>query len=146
MRRTRGFTLIELSLVLSLTALLVPAVFLAWRSLEAEMTRAQRTLDAAEVVRTVGEELRLDARSGRLAPGAVEFERRDACGPVRYALTSAGALLRTAPAACGGEKALASGVSGLRRVPGGVELDLRLEVRPDLVETQTLFFAVEGGP
>lgn len=145
MSARRGFTLLELAIVLTVTALVLPGLYLHWRSLEGQLALAHWDVSTAEQVRTVYEELARDARLGQLAPQALEFRLRGSCASATWEVSGARRLTRAAPADCGGVRTLATGVEALRRVRGGVELDFAFEVRPDLVERRTVFLPVEEG-
>lgn len=104
----RGFTLLELAIVLTLLAVVTPALFLLMRSIADDHARAAARLEDADAVRLVSETLRQDLRTGRLAaaPAGLRVEGPGACFPVDYRVDGS-VLLREAPAACGGAQALA---------------------------------------
>lgn len=104
----RGFTLVELAIVLTILAIVTPAVFLLMRSIADDHARAVARLEDADAVRLVSESLRQDLRTGRLAsaPAGLRVEGPGACFPVDYRVDGS-VLVREAPAACGGAQALA---------------------------------------
>jgi prepilin-type N-terminal cleavage/methylation domain-containing protein len=126
--RRRGFTMLELAIVVTLMGILVPLIFMFFRIGAADYSRAQATLDAARELRELGEELRLDGRNGRLAATGVAFEGEGACFPVTYRLQGA-ALVREAPAACGGARGLVRNVASMERT--GALLTVRVAQLPE---------------
>lgn len=98
----RGFTMVELAIVLTLLAILVPLIFMLFNRGAADFQKANATLEAAEQLRDLSEELRLDARNGTLAPTGVAFE--GTCS-VTYRLIDS-SVVREASASCGGTRAL----------------------------------------
>jgi prepilin-type N-terminal cleavage/methylation domain-containing protein len=143
--RREGFTLIELAVVLTLSAIVTPAAWLAWRNVDAELALARWHVGVADAVRTVYEELALDARGGaRVAQDGVAFEGPGGCGRIDYRVTGEAALERAAPDACGGTRTLARGVRALRPVAGGVELELVLALRPDHEVVRVVFLPLAG--
>jgi prepilin-type N-terminal cleavage/methylation domain-containing protein len=113
--KARGFTLLELSVVLTITALVLPFVWVVGRSLEADYRDALAQAVAAREMRALSEELRRDLRTLRLQGGSgLRLSGPGACGVVEYAL--AGEVLeRRGPAACGGTRAVATPVHSLGR-------------------------------
>lgn len=126
--KRRGFTLVELAIVLSITSLLVPLLWLFVRQLETTLDLASWHLESAAAVRTVSEQL--------------EGDRRNTCN-AHYAL-EAGALVRSADEHCGGRVVLARGVSRFERVPGGVELTLARRLTPTLTRENAFFLPLEA--
>ena len=119
--RARGFTLIELSIVISITALLLPLVWFFGRALEADHRDALAQTVASREMRALTEELRRDLRTLRLE-GPDGLRLTGAACRVEYAL--AGEVLeRRAPEACGGTRAVASPVRSLLR--SGARLEVR---------------------
>ena len=78
----RGFTMVELAIVVTLLTILVPLIFMLFRLGAADFQKANATLDAADQVRDLSEELRLDARNGQLAATGLTFEGVGECSPV----------------------------------------------------------------
>ena len=141
--RQRGFTLIELVIIVTIAAVLVPIIYsFAWHA-ERQVILSQWNLEVADAVRSVAEELRLDARAGRLLDGEeLRFERDDCT--VAYAIREH-SLIRQGGPRCGGDRGLARSASSLLRVPGGVDLTFERALRPDQVHRTTVFIPV-GGP
>lgn len=100
----RGFTMVELAVVVTLLTILVPLIFMLFNRGAADYQRANATLEAAEQLRDLSEELRLDGRTGALSAAGVVFEG-GACAPITYRLVEA-SVVREAPASCGGTRAL----------------------------------------
>src|SRR2546428_12807577 len=65
----RAFTLVELAIVLSCLAVMVPAVWLLDRGIESDLARAAARLDAAASMRALSEELRDDLGTMKLEDG-----------------------------------------------------------------------------
>lgn len=110
----RGFTMVELAIVVTLLTILVPLIFMLFHLGAADFQKANATLDAADQVRDLSEELRLDARNGQLAATGLVFEGAGACSPVTYRLVAT-SVVREAPVACGGTRALVRNVTALER-------------------------------
>jgi prepilin-type N-terminal cleavage/methylation domain-containing protein len=141
--RRSGFSLVELTVVLSILAIVVPLMWKMAARIEDQRALALDHLESAEEAQTVSEQLALDLRLGSRITGETLAFRRSEC-EVRYRVGTEGVLIREAPAPCGGDLALARGVEVLRSVPGGVELVLALRLRADWVERTVLFFPVPG--
>lgn len=141
MKGARGFTAVELAVCLSISAVLVPSVFVFARSLESTQRVARWHLENADAVQRIDEALQRDAQRGVVEQGALAWG--GAC-PVRYVVTEAFALERQAGEACGGTQVLATGVRSLTRVPGGVALSFGLALREDLLQQTDVFFALEA--
>ncbi|MBL8935205.1 MAG: type II secretion system protein [Archangium sp.] len=123
----RGFTMVELAIVLTLLAILVPLIFLFFNRGAADFQKANATLEAAEQLRDLSEELRLDARQGALSAAGLTFEGA-ACGPVSYRLLDT-SVVREAPASCGGTRALVRHVREFVRT--GPVLTVRIAQLPE---------------
>lgn len=108
-RRRRGFTLIELAIVLSISAVMVPLVFVFHRQLESAQLRAQGRLEAAAGAAAIAEELRRDTFPGSRS-GPHSFVRAGC--EVRYRLENR-VLFRRADEACGGSRPVARKVLAL---------------------------------
>ncbi len=126
--KKRGFTLVELAVVLSITSLLVPLVWMFVRQLETTLVLASWHLESAAAVRTVTEQL--------------EGDQRNACH-AHYALEE-GALVRSADERCGGHVVLARGVTRFERVRGGVELTLTRRLTPTVARDDAFFLPLEA--
>ena len=138
----RGFTLIELAVVLSVAAILVPLVWILGTQVVDQVTLGRWQLDAAEGVRTVAEELRVDAREG--TPTAEQVGFRVGTCDVRYVVTGASALVRQATADCGGSRGLSRRVESIAWSPGGVDITFARTIRPRRVHRTTVFIPVAG--
>ena len=135
----RAFSLVELVIVLSVLAVVVPLVWRRMSEGEDQRALAFDHLETADEVRTVAEQVGLDGRAGeRLVSSPLAF-RIEGC-EVSY-LVEDSVLRRDGPA-CGGSRALARGVESLTRVPGGVDVVFALALRPDRVDLQTVFIPV----
>lgn len=123
----RGFTMVELAIVLTLMAILVPLIFMLFNRGAADFQKANATLEAAEQLRDLSEELRLDARNGTLTATDVVFEG-GACSPVTYRLVDS-SVVREASASCGGTRALVRHVREFVR--SGRVLTVRIAQLPE---------------
>lgn len=110
----RGFTMVELAVVVTLISILVPLIFMVFHVGAADFQQANATLDAAHQARDLSEELRLDGRSGRVSATGLTFEGAGECFPVSYRLVGS-TIVRQAPPACGGDRALVRHVRSLER-------------------------------
>ena len=115
--KRRGFTMVELAIVVSILALLVPLIFMVFRIGAADFEKANATLYAANQLRDLSEELRLDERNGTLADSGLTFAGAGACFPVTYRLVGS-SVVREAPQACGGVRALVRDVTEFTRTNG----------------------------
>lgn len=127
--KRRGFTAIELAIVVSISALLVPLVFLTARSWDVHRAAGLRHVAAAEEVMTVGEVLRADRR----------VKGKGGCGSITYAVTDQHTFVRRG---CGEEAALATHVESAEHVEGGWALVFGFEARPGEVEHTNVFIPV----
>lgn len=121
----RGFTLVELAIVMSLSAILVPAAFMFVRHLTARAELATFELEVATTLRAVAEQVELDAA-------------RPACATAKWTLDGE-ALTRTASAECGGAQVFARRVRSFERVAGGAAVVFGLRVSPELTVTREVF-------
>ncbi len=137
----RGFSLVELAVVLTLTAVLLPAVYVFSRTMEDRTARGLWHLEVADGVRAVAEELRRDAHTGEILPGGGLAFTVDGC-EIRYQVEHT-VLVRQASDACGGDRGLATRVQTLRRVPGGLELVFVRALRADRPHRSTVFLPLE---
>jgi hypothetical protein len=140
----RAFTAMELAICLSISAITLPLVYVFLSALDEQHAFGLGYLAMADDVRTVAEELRLDEMRG--APGTGEeltWKNQNCPEEVRYRVNEQGVLLREAPAACGGTRALAGRVQAFTRVPGGVELTFSRSLRPNLTQKAVVFFPLE---
>jgi len=95
-------------------------------------------LQTADELRSLTEELRLDAQSGAALEGEEVAWSRGDC-TVRYRVDPRRVLRREAPEACGGSRGLATNVDQLRRVVGGVEIEFARRLRPTNEQHTTVF-------
>jgi prepilin-type N-terminal cleavage/methylation domain-containing protein len=120
-----GFTLIEMSIVVSVMAIIIPATWMLQRRFQADALRAAHETDAAEGMRAFSEELRADLRT--LHSGREGLTLEGACGTVHY-LIEQGVLIRDGGSGCGGRRALARSVTGLTRTGNLVEVTFETEI------------------
>ena len=114
--RARGFTILELATVLTITTLLLPIVATFGRTFEAEHRDAVDDVAAAREMRGLSEELRRDLRTRALAGEAgLALDGPGDCGHVEYVL-SGDVLERRAAAGCGGTRAVAAHVGSVSRL------------------------------
>ena len=139
--RRRGFTIIELAIVISISAILVPAVYLFARTLEDQQAIGLRHLEVADQTRTLAEALGADRRGLHFSgPTSLKLEGPSPCAPVEYSLTPARTVERRD---CSGTTTLATQVQSLGHVAGGVAIAFGFEKRPGLVLRTELFIPVE---
>lgn len=96
----RGFTLLEVAIVLTILAVVTPAIFLPLRSIADDHARAVARLE--------------------------DVDGAGPCFPIDYRVDGS-VLYREAPAACGGTQALARHVRGITSEDGVVTLVLGVE-------------------
>lgn len=137
----RGFTAVELAIVLSIAVLLVPIAYQFLTRLDDQVALAAWELDAADAIRTVSEQIRLDARGSARSAEGVGFVR----GSCRMAwtVTDAGSLVRHAPG-CGGTVALAAHVESLSWSEGGLDLTFTRSLRPGQDHRFSVFLPSEA--
>lgn len=129
----RGFTLVELAIVLAIFAFLTPLAYMAGRALLENFERAAFDLQVAESARTVSEELQLDLRTMKLQSGdGVLLKGAGDCAEASWEVKGA-ALIRTPKANCGEPRALAKSVSAFRSTAAGMELVFALPQRGGVV-------------
>ena len=138
----RGFTLVELATCLAVASILVPIIWTFSAHVIDQTTLGRWQLEAADGVRTIAEELRLDARAGEAAGDEVGFGAGDC--EVRYRVTEGALLVREAPARCGGSRGLSRFVESMTWSPGGVDVTFVRTLRPNRVHRTTVFIPVEG--
>ena len=118
----RGFTAIELAIVITVTAVLVPATYLFWRSMHSSYDESIAFLRISDETRAFSEELRRDRMLMRWAdPSALAMTGDGACRRVEYRLEER-ALVRTGDGECGVRRAVATNVMSATRTAWGVEL------------------------
>jgi len=128
----RGFTLIELAIVISILGILVPSVYAVYRQMEVGYIRIETRLDAGRAARSFSEELRRDLWTHRLAKGSeVALEGAAPCERILYEVQE-GVLWRKAPDACGGARAIARNAGALSRDGSGILFVYRRHLRPEL--------------
>ena len=139
----RGFTLIELMIVLACAAVIAPLVYSFSASVLDQFTLARWHMQATMGVRAVSEDLQLDARLGQAAAGdAVAFASKGC--DVRYVVTDDATLVRAAAESCGGTRGLARHVESFLWVDGGIELRFARTLRPDRTRRTTVFLPVRA--
>lgn len=122
MKRRGGYTLIELAIVTSISTVLVPGIYLFWRSAQKGLTEAVAQVESADAVRTVSEELRHDLLTlWWKDEESLVLAGKGPCKEVRYEVVES-VLHRHAEPACGGDRAIARHVESLRRTRWGVEM------------------------
>jgi prepilin-type N-terminal cleavage/methylation domain-containing protein len=136
----RGFTLVELMIVLSVLTLVTPLVWILATRAADNRDLALDQLSTAQEVRTVADALQQDRRAGQRWAGAPLGWRRGDC-TVRYHLEGT-TLIREAGPDCGGTQALATGVERLEVTSSGVHLTFARSVRPTLVHRTPIFLPV----
>ena len=137
----RGFTLIELAICLTITAVLVPLIYAYARDIDDRSTLGIWHLDTADDVRTVAETLGRDARQHTGAGGDPLSLRIGDCA-VQYVVDDAQNLERRTSEPCGGTRVLARGVAALTPTAGGVDLTFARRMRVDRTHRITVFIPV----
>jgi hypothetical protein len=132
----------ELAIVLSVGVILVPLIWTFSASVTDQTTLGRWQLEAAEGVRTIAEELRLDARAGEPTADGVGFQVQGC--EVRYRVLEGARLVRHAPADCGGSRGLSRFVESVGWSPGGVDVTFARTLRPHRIHRTTVFIPVEG--
>ena len=138
----RGFTLVELAICLSITTLLMPLIYRYAIAIEDRSVLGLWHLETADGVRTVAEEIRLDAGRSSTVEGT-DLRFRTAACEVQYTLSESQVLVREATAECGGTRALARDVEALTRTAGGVDITFARIMRADRTHRITVFIPVE---
>jgi len=140
----RAFTAVELAICLSILAIIVPLVYAGARAVGDTHQLGLWHLQTADEIRTIREELRADARRGLPLPDQPLSWRLGDC-TVSYQLDG-DVLLRHAPAACGGSRALAVGVEAIEPSDLGVAITFVRILRPTLEQRSTVFIPMEVTP
>ena len=144
----RGFTLIELSVVVSILALVVPLIFVLQRDLEAQHQGTLQAVEAARGMRSLSEELRRDLRTMRWKESAglalVARTGSGGCQGVAYSVNEESVLIREAAGGCGGNRAVARGVKRIAREGRLVEVTFGRPVRAGVERTATFRLGVEA--
>lgn len=138
----RSFTMLELAIVLAVAAIVVPIIWTLAAHITDQTTLGRWQLEAADGVRTVAEELGLDARAGEPTGNDVGFRVGDC--DVRYQVAEGSLLLREAPEECGGSRGLSRFVESVAWSPGGVDVTFARILRPHRVHRTTVFIPVVG--
>ncbi len=142
--RARGFTAVELALVLSISTLVGSACYLLLRNFERHNHAALGAGEAARGMRVLSEEIRRDLRTLRFEPGPA-LSLRGPCGRVEY-LVQEGAVIRRGDAGCGAPRAVCSGVSSLARTPLGIEVIFARRIDAGPPATTRFLLAAGGAP
>ncbi len=112
----RGFTILELAVVLSIISVLLPLVYALARDVDRSQQAALWQMQDAQAARTVTQELQRDLFTLTEIATARESDvllLSGPCGEVRYQALD-GVLVRGAEAACGGTRALARNVRSFK--------------------------------
>jgi prepilin-type N-terminal cleavage/methylation domain-containing protein len=125
----RGFTVTELVVVISVLLLLTPLTFAFYRTFEGEYLGALVRVEAAQSMRTVSEEIRRDLQLLQVGEEEGLVLHGGECPRVEYLVTD-GILLRRAPAACGGDRALARNVLNFSREGRALSISFGRRLRP----------------
>lgn len=141
-RRGGGFTLIELAIVTSISAVLVPGIYLFWRSAQKGLTEAVAQVESADAARIVSEELRHDLLTlWWKDEESLVLAGKGPCKEVRYEVVESVLHRRAADACGGGDRALARHVESLRRTRWGVEMTFARNVGAATPHRVTVQFA-----
>lgn len=140
----RGFTLLELAIVLSILGVLVPLCYVMYRQYEADVLAAQASIEAAHAARGVAEELRRDLWTHSLAPEGTVLLGAAPCDRIEYAVGEGDVAWRRAPEACGGSRAISRNVGALRREGGEVVVVFRRGIRGEQAKEIPVRIALEG--
>jgi len=143
MNHPRGFTLLELVIVLSLGVILVPIMYSFGSYMDEQRALATFHLDVADGTRTIAEELRADARTSKVMAGEGIGFLRGHC-EIRYVVNEDSVLVRRAADACGGARGLSHRVESIVGSRGGVDVTFARAMRPDRAVRTTIFIPVEG--
>jgi prepilin-type N-terminal cleavage/methylation domain-containing protein len=139
----RGFTLVELAIVLAIAALIMPICYALIANVQDQSALAWWQMETADGVRSLAEELRLDARRGVSVDGDEVGFVVDGCD-VRYRVTDAAALVRDAGEGCGAPRGLAAYVESIAWSEGGVDVTFARRIRPKRTHRTTIFIPVQG--
>ncbi len=134
----RGFTLIELAIVLTIIGILAPLVWGFSTRIEDEATLSRWTMESADALQTVSEELRADLRAGAPIAGESVAVKQQGC-TAAYTVVE-GSLIRSG---CGTARGLARHVESFTPVPGGADLVFARRLRPDRIHRITVFVPLE---
>ena len=119
----RGFTLIEMSIVVSILAVLVPLIFMFGRSFQDAQFEAAAQVEAAAAMRAVSEELRRDLKTmAWLEDSGLQLAGAGACKDVEYRLTEEHRVVRKGGEGCGPERVIAANVRAFQREAGGLRV------------------------
>lgn len=139
----KGFSAIELSVVLSVAAIMIPIVYQFAGHIEDQSRLGHWLVESADGVRAISEELRLDATRGLAAEDSEVAFVVGECH-VRYVVNDEAVLVRQATDACGGARGLATAVEQFSWSPGGVEIVFVRPLRPGRAHRTSVFIPVEG--
>jgi hypothetical protein len=149
--KARGFTALELALVLSISPLVLGGAYLLWRGFDRQHRIALFEAEAARGMRALSEDLRRDLRTLRWEATGLSLTTRAAdpagsassCNRVEYAVDN-GVLVRRGDAGCGPTRAVASSVESAVRTGGTVEVIFAARLAPD--DATRVRFLVGGLP
>ena len=145
-KKARGFTLVELAIVLTIGAVFIPTAYVVQRQLETAQSRSVARLEAARAARGVSEEIRKDLRTRHFDRGMqLAGADDDPCSIVAYVVDDGEALTRKVDAACGPSRVLARGVAGLARDGNVVTLALAHRMRDGSTVKDAFVFGFVGG-
>lgn len=134
-RRRSAFTAVELAIVISISAVLVPAIYVLGRNVQSGFLESLATVRAADAARALSEELRHDRATMRwddVATVALALAGDGACSRIVYRLDGRTLVREGAAGDCGAPRAIAKDVVSVQRTAWGVELVLDASgLRPD---------------
>lgn len=131
--RHQGFTLVELTIVISILAVVIPGTYVLYRTFQDQYLSAIARMQSATGARSIGEELRRDVRTHRMTDATdtkwvLESDTNTECPRIEYVL-EAERLVRKGKG-CGAERGLARNVARIGADETGVQVDFELRLRP----------------
>lgn len=137
----RGFTLLELAIVLTIGTILIPLLWQFGAYMQAQQELATFELDVAEAIPTLAEELRADGRSLSAGDGGGVAFARDGC-TVAYEVNAEAVLVRRGAGTCPSERGLSRRVESIAWTEGGVDVVFARALRPHRVQRIPIFLPV----